>query len=462
MKPFDRRKFLHWSAASLTALGLCGMPPFLRRALAGPLTSGKKLLFIFLRGGIDAVQAVIPYGDTGIPGQGKKTYLQARPTLGVDPAAAHDLNGFVSLHPAMQDAAEADGPRLADIFHGTLDGRGKHLAVLHRIGYESQNRSHFSSQQFWENGVPGAATLEAGVFNRYLTEYLEQGNPLPGATVNGNQMVIMKGPTQLPVLRSINDYALPANVPLGTPPSPPNVLGTGLRGAYGQTTYNPAIPYNPLTYSTGVALLDSLRFFEENVRSVPYAPEPEAVPYYAAIADRGFAGFLQDAARLLKQVPQLQITGVNQNGYDTHGGEDGAFPRLVGDLALALTALYLDLKPIWDDTVVVTMSEFGRTSEENGNRGTDHGESTVMFVLGGPVAGGVYNADPSRWSSGDLFSTANGRYVAHRTDFRSVYADLIRKHLGDPAGRIDAVIPGTTALEAQNANGYFSSLGFLG
>ena len=77
------------------------------------------------------------------------------------------------------------------------------------------------------------------------------------------------------------------------------------------------------------------------------------------------------------------------------------------------------------------------------------------------MRGGVYNADPGTWPHGDLFSTATGRYVAHRTDYRSIYAEIIRKHLGDPAGRIDAVIPGYSDLASRNANGYFTPLGFL-
>jgi len=242
MRPVHRRNFLRWSAASLTALGLGAMPPFLRRALAAPMLRGKKLLFIFLRGGIDAVQAVIPFGDAGIPGQGIKTYLQARPTLGASPADAHDLNGFVSLYPAMQSTATPSGPRLADIFHGTLDGRGQHLAILHRMGYEDQNRSHFSSQQFWENGVPGEVKLEEGVFNRYITAYRDPGSALQGATLSSSQMVMMKGPTLIPVLSSIDNYALPPNVPLGASPTAQNPLGRGLKGAYGQGAFNAKIP----------------------------------------------------------------------------------------------------------------------------------------------------------------------------------------------------------------------------
>ena len=123
---------MKWSAASLSALGLGSMPIFLRRALAGPLVSGHKLLFIFLRGGIDSVQAAIPYGDLGL-GSEKPSYNGARPNLGVLESNAVDLNGFCKLNPAMQ-STDANGPRVADIFHGNLDERGKDLAIIHRVG----------------------------------------------------------------------------------------------------------------------------------------------------------------------------------------------------------------------------------------------------------------------------------------------------------------------------------------
>lgn len=457
-----RRQILGSGALTLAALGFSGLPLPLRRALAGPVAAGRKLLVIFLRGGIDAVQAVIPHGDAGIPGKGIKTYLEARPTLGVPREAAHDLNGFVSLHPAFQSSELADGPRVADIFHDRIDGRGAQLAILHRIGYEAQNRSHFSSQQFWENGVPGSTRLEEGVFNRYLTEYPEPGNPLPGAAVGSQQTVLLKGRTVVPVLRSIESYSLPAGLSLGRLPTPEDSAGSGLLGAYGQDGFDRSVPMDDLTYSTGRALLDGLRFFDENVRAAPYSPDHEATRYYAAMDNRSFAGYVGDAARLLKQVPGLHVVSVNQGNYDTHAGESTTFPRLIRDLGLAFTALYHDLRSIWKDTLILTLSEFGRTSEENGNRGTDHAEATALFALGGGVRGGVYNADSSRWAPGDLFSSSSGRYLAHRTDFRAVYAEVIQRHLGDPAGKLDKILPGYSQAAARDQLGRFVPLDFLG
>ena len=451
-----RRNFLRWTSASLAGAGLGGLPFFARALEAAPAAQSKKVLFIFLRGGIDSVQAVIPYGDRGLPGR-VATYEEARPRLSPNRADTHDLNGFAHLFPTLQEDG-AGSARLADIFHGTVDERPQNLAIVHRVGYASPNRSHFSSQQFWENGVPGNVKLEEGVFNRYLSQYPDRESPLQAATLDNNQVVMLKGSTLVPVLRSIDSFSLPSNVELGSAPTPEQPLGSRLKGAYGQSGFDSSIPYESLGYSTGRSLLESLQFFDENLRQVPYEPEPDAVPYYNSIRQASFRGFVRDCARLLKEVPGIRFVGCNQEGYDTHAREVTRFPELTRDLGRALTALYHDLKPIWGDTVVVTMSEFGRSSHENASLGTDHGESTCMFLMGGSVNGGVYNCSADRWENGDLFSSSIGPYVAHRTDFRRVYFELLTRHMGDPENRIDAVIPGYSELEEADTNGYFAPL----
>ena len=454
----NRRHFLKAGALTFGALGMGSMAPFLQKSLAGDLPPGKKLLFIFLRGAMDAVQAVIPYGDQGRGSA--KSYTQARPNIGIDQDDAHSLNNFCSLNPALQGDGETD-PKVHDIFNGDIDARGANLAFLHRIGYQNQNRSHFSSQQFWENGIPGNVKLEEGIFNRYITSYLDEERPLQAATLSGNQMVLMKGETLIPVIGDINSLQMADNVQLGTFPTADNPLGTGLKGAYGQAGYNQGIKYNKKTYDTGVALLNNLQFFQDNVLNRPYFPAANARPYFDAIGNNGFRNNIRDSARLMKQVDDIQIVGCNQGGYDTHGGEDTRFPALMRDLGLALTGLYHDLADIWDDVLVVTMSEFGRTSQENGNRGTDHGEASLCFAMGGAVNGGVYNCSRASWANGDLFSTSNSRYVAHKTDYRNVYNEILSRHLGDPDEQMDSIIPNYDNLVSRDRNGYFDPLNFI-
>jgi uncharacterized protein (DUF1501 family) len=436
------------------------MSPFLQSVLAGEVNAGKKLLFIFMRGGMDSVGTVMPYGDAGIPGKAP-TYLEARPTLGVPPDEAFDLNGFCGLNPNMQGEAD-DAPKLYDIFNGTLDPSRprQDLAILHRVGYERQNRSHFTSQQLWENGTDDQAALENGVFNRYIGAYLDESKPMQAAAINGNQMVIMKGDVLIPVLRTINDYSLPTNVQLGSLPSKGNPLGSGLKGAYGQTGFNASVKYNPLTYGTGKTLLESLQFFQDSVLGVPYSPKAEAQPFYSNIANNGFRQSIQDCARLLRQVDDIQIVGCNQGGYDTHGSQQNRLPPLQRDLALAFTGLYFDLEDIWDDVVVVTMSEFGRTTLQNGNNGTDHGQASVCFAMGGPINGGVYDGDAASWPNGTLVG-AGGRYLLEGHDFRAMYGEILTKHLGDPDSQLDTIIPGYSTLAADDPRGLFTERNFV-
>ena len=113
-----------------------------------------------------------------------------------------------------------------------------------------------------------------------------------------------------------------------------------------------------------------------------------------------------------------------------------------------------------DKVIIVTMTEFGRTSMENGSRGTDHAESSVVFVAGGGVKGGIYNCDSTTWKPGDIFSSKSGRYLAKRTDFRGVFGEIFTRHFGDTPQSLDQIIPGYTAAAAKDAVG-FQNLGFI-
>ncbi|MCZ6792520.1 MAG: DUF1501 domain-containing protein [Planctomycetota bacterium] len=145
------------------------------------------------------------------------------------------------------------------------------------------------------------------------------------------------------------------------------------------------------------------------------------------------------------------MVGCNQGGYDTHGSENRRFNALSRDLGLALTALRLDLASIWQDMVILTMTEFGRTSRQNNNLGTDHGEAACNLLLGGSVRGGVYNCHDggglgSTWRTGDIYES-RGRYVKHRTDYRQLYSEILEGHLGLADGvTMDEIIPGFSSL----------------
>ncbi len=168
---------------------------------------------------------------------------------------------------------------------------------------------------------------------------------------------------------------------------------------------------------------------------------------------------LRDIALLLKRTP-VRVLGTNLGGWDTHtkqGGAVGYHRNLLATLAQGFQALYRDLQDQWEDLIIVTMSEFGRTSKENGSLGTDHAYAGAQFIAGGGVKGGVYNCDSTTWSAGDLFSQ-KGRYVKHRTDYRGVFAEIFSRHFGDDDATLAQVIPGYEQLSQRPD---FAPLGFL-
>ncbi len=449
----NRRDFLKAGGAAALGLGVAGFRPSnggaggaaTRASLTAPLWAGSadeaKLLFIFQRGGNDGVNTVIPYGDP--------EYSTAnRPTLFIPRAAAIDLgNEFAGLHPRM-------APMMEIYNHPDIDGAAGpgNLAVIHRVGYAGQSQSHFDSQQYWETGVPDD-TLEEGMFYREVATTIQPtGNRLPAAAISGSQMTAFKGPLPIPTLSDPAGFTFsgsPSQVRkfLGQlPASPGGPDGRGLLGVYGGPTDYPGKPYRDLVYGTGLALADAISIVQEAVAQGPYVPAETAI-----YPGGGFGEKLMDAAMLFKRTP-ARIIGLNIGGWDTHtnqGQVNGRQGDLLAQVAQGFQALYRDLAEQWDRLIVVTMTEFGRTSRENGSRGTDHGHACVMFVAGGHIRGGVYNCDSATWAPGDLFS-ARDRYVRRRTDYRAVFGEIFTKHFGNDEVTLEAVIPGYAEAALEN------------
>jgi uncharacterized protein (DUF1501 family) len=149
---------------------------------------------------------------------------------------------------------------------------------------------------------------------------------------------------------------------------------------------------------------------------------------------------LLQIAQLIKAGVGLEVAFTDIQGWDTHtnqGGGRGLLANRLTEFGAGLLALYTDLgAQRMDDVVVLTMSEFGRTARENGNRGTDHGHANAMLVLGGPVRGGKVHGD---WPGLDEAKLHDGRDLALTTDFRDVFGEIARKHLG--AADISKVFP---------------------
>jgi uncharacterized protein (DUF1501 family) len=437
-----RRSFLA-TAAGATAAGMglhvLDVPLLRNRLLAAPVLGNKKLLFIFQRGGMDGIHAVIPRGDN-------EYNLTNRPTLFVPESEAYDLdNGFAQLHPRaapLQEVFEAGD-----------------LAIVHRVGYNGQSRSHFDSQKYWENGTLDRE-LEVGIFNRHLAASLAaQGNDFAAVGLASNLMVALRGPTAVTNFERPEEFrfrgtdAVVAKF-VGNVPGP-GLPGRGFLGFYGGAPSFPEKPYRDALHRTGVAVADAMALLRDgDIEAGGYVPAGGA-----EYPDGEFGEKLKIAAQLLKSTP-VQVLGIDLDGWDTHSGQAGRFDELIYDLAMGFRALSRDLSEIWQDTTVVTMTEFGRTSRENGSRGTDHAEATVLWVGGGAVNGGVYNCDASTWKNGHMFSAEGGRYLAHRTDFRSVLSEIFAGHFGDSEDVLAQTIPNLAQLRADDPVG-FEALGIF-
>ena len=448
---WNRRDFCKAGGLSAFALGMPAfMPHMLRRhMLAGEAGGSRKMIFIFLRGGCDGINTVIPRGD---PDYNTTT----RPTIYIPDSQVQqygtDLgNGYAQLHPMM-------GPMM-EVYNNSalngIDGPGN-LAVIHRVGYEGQSQSHFDSQFFWENGVPGDGELEEGMIYRHAQE-IRGNESLVAFGISGGGIDSLRGPDSFPVIRDLEDYSFSGSSTkvqkfLGKLPTVPGGAdGSGFLGVAGGPRDVAGKFNRDLVYGTGLTLAESIDIVQAALAQGAYTPANGA-QYQGSLGDK-----LMAAATLLKRTP-ARIVGVNQGGFDNHerqGGTYGTHGNLVERVAQAYQALYRDFQDDWENLVVVTMTEFGRTSRENSSLGTDHAYATCMFVGGGGVNGGVYNCDAEAWPQGSMFSISRNRYLRHMTDYRQVFAEIFSWMGND---NLNGTIPNYNSLRNRSD---FSPLGIL-
>lgn len=458
MNLISRRSFLDrgWRAAfGASAAALTSVPPFLQQAMAdGTLPPGtRKVLFVFLRGGNDGLNALVPWADEAYS-------LANRPTLYLPPpdprstapgqapaqpdlARCIDLgNGFAGLHPSLVNLVP-------------LYNAGQ-LACIHRVGYAKQSRSHFDSQRYWENGVPRDNFVPDGIFYRAIVETgWHLGRRFPAVSVQSSNPLLLRGRVALPNLSDPLRYDL-----LG-------VTGGGSDKAKllqaitaGYSVAHPLRDNRELLFTTGRGLensIDALKqvgvsrndFFDTDGTT-------HLFPIDAASNQRGVNSGAYSFFRNLKAAAQILagtdaiVAGTQLDGFDTHNGQGGLtgnhanLMRNVGWAFYAVRQFLLNSDPkLWEDTVLVTLSEFGRTSKENGSDGTDHAEASVMLVAGGRVKGGVYQCDSQSWPTGPAGAMfqVNNRYLRRTVDYRSLLGEIIRDHLGATPAQLAKVIP---------------------
>jgi uncharacterized protein (DUF1501 family) len=393
-----RRIFLRDSA--LAVVGTAAIPSFLTRAALGAASAGignKRLVVIFQRGAADGLNIVVPHGE--------QAYYAMRPSINIPRSSVIDLDGFFGLHPAMSPLQTLWTQR--------------HLAIVHAAGSPDPTRSHFDAQDFMESGTPGLKATEDGWLNRALRS-------ATGAEKSAFRAIAL-GPS-LPRILTGSEPAIAVN----------NINDFGVGGRNSSPVANTfeamyANSVDAVLHGTGNETFEAVKMLK-SANPAKYAPAP------GANYPRGrFGESLKELAQLIKANLGVQVAFADIGGWDHHvneGSTQGQLANVLREFSQSLAAFWIDLGDLAEDTVVVTMSEFGRTARENGNRGTDHGHANVMFVMGEPVKGGkVYG----RWPGLDQSQLYEGRDVAVTTDFRRVMGEAVYQHLGNKS--LDAVFP---------------------
>ncbi len=412
----NRRFFLKNSGVALASLGAVTMSPsFLTRTLAQANQNGRRkiLIAIFQRGAMDGLSAVVPYGEPEYYNL-RSSIAIPRPGGGAqggqpNQAPAIDLDGFFALHPALSS------------FKPVYDSG--QLAIIHAVGSPDNTRSHFDAQDYMESGTPGVKSTSDGWLNRYLQANPDRkASPFRAVAMGANMPRAMQGKASAIAMNNISSFTIRAGG---------GEMGQAIQGGF-EAMYEQTV--NDALRGTGKETFEAVKLLKR-VNPTQYQPAAGVVYPRGQFGDR-----LKQIAQLIKSDIGLEVAFTDIGGWDTHanqGSSRGQLAIRLTELAQGISALYADLKDRADDVAIVTMTEFGRTARENGNRGTDHGHASVMFALGGSVKGGkVYGKWPGI-KSGQLYE---GRDLAITTDFRDVFAELANNHLG--ATNLNTIFPG--------------------
>ena len=441
------RRFFLKSTAALAAT-YCGVHPGRLLADAGldannllTVRRRKTLVVVFLRGGMDGLNLVVPFKDPG--------YYKARKNIALaepgKPNGVVDLDGFFGLH-----------PRAAALAPWFKNGQA---VALHAVGYDLNTRSHFEEQDTWETGVSGNTIASDGWLNRHLLTSQGHG-PIRAVSIGDALPRILRGKAPVFAVRGITDLGLfpEKSGKNGFSDASQSRVYSALEHAYccdphivaaAEAAGAPTPSFHgdadeqsarDLLSSTAQTTFEGMEQLKA-ITSRPYAPA-------AKYPDSDLGKKLEQVARLIKADIGLEVVEVDYGGWDTHqnqggtGDNGGNYGKLVGGLAEALAAFATDLEKRLDDTLVVTLSDFGRTAAENGTGGTDHGWANCMFALGGPVLA----ANPGgprhvigNWPGLEKEQLHEKRDLLHTTDFRDVLGELVGTHLGN--ANIKTILP---------------------
>ncbi len=378
-------------------LGLTIAFSFGRHALAfGNAPTDKRFVVVILRGALDGMSAVVPYGDPALAGWRAEIIPGAVGT----PGGMLDLGGFYGLHPAMEG------------MHG-LYTAGEMLPV-HAVAGPYRVRSHFEAQDYLEYGSDHS--LHSGWLNRVSGLLPSTGGASQNALAVGSTVpLLLRGPAQ------VGSF-----LPKGFAQPEPDL--------YARIAALHA--HDPIT---GPAIQNGLR--ERHFTDAALMGEPPGGN------KRAFPMLCADAGKLLAASDGPRLAALEIGGWDTHTGQKNRLTGPLKELDSGMLALKAGLGDAWQHTVVLVMTEFGRTVRVNGTGGTDHGTGTVAFVLGGAVSGGRVQANWPGLAQNNLFEN---RDLAPTVDLRSVAKGVLAQHFQLDNATLGRVFPDSQQAVAMN------------
>jgi uncharacterized protein (DUF1501 family) len=388
----------------LGGLGVLGAPDgALVRSAQASERPAPALVVVMLRGAVDGLSVVIPHGD---PEYRRQRAEIAVPGPGTADGSAIAIDALFGLHPS-----------LAPLMPWWQAG---HLGFVHASGSPDPTRSHFDAQDHLETATPGRRSTPEGWLNRLLSQ--SQDSRIRGLNLGTGMPRILRGPASVGAV-------------------PTRALASAEASMASNAEFLKALEHlqagDPGSMAAWRALQESQDALRQAQAVAGMDPgiAPGAVP---------LAGLVPDAARLgrvLRSQPALQVGFMSVGGWDTHVGQGGARGALANRLRLlaqGLDALAHGLGPRLQNTVILVMSEFGRTVRQNGTQGTDHGHGNVIWLLGGRVRGGQVHGV---WPGLEPAALHEGRDLAITTDFRQVLAAVLSGHMGLSEAGLQTVLP---------------------
>ncbi|HEY9785550.1 MAG TPA: DUF1501 domain-containing protein [Candidatus Obscuribacterales bacterium] len=386
---------------------------FLRQIVLGhdsllPNAGASTLVCVFLRGGADTLNMIVPYADD--------RYYNLRPTI----AIPSPKQGSASKDRALKlDDLYAFHPKMAPLYPAFAAGR---LGIVQGVGSDNPTGSHFEAQDQMEHGEAFGKTVGGGWLARHLrTRAQSELTPLSAVAIGATIPEVLRGAPNASAISSLDD------VQIKTPSSDPAAVSAALSSLYGADVDVLSAP--------GRSTLTLLKRVE-SLRGKTYRPTDGA-----DYPEHHFGQGLKEIARLIKADVGLEIACIDLDGWDTHfvqGGSTGLQAENIEVLAQSLAAFDKDMDKWQNRVTVLVLTEFGRRIYENGSLGTDHGRGFAAMALGARVSGGkIHGAWPGlseeKWVLGP-----SGLQVVH--DYRSILSEVLAGALGND--QLDRVFPG--------------------